>query len=484
MEAWLIVFAGASHLGIDSVAAPLWYLVVVMSLAWLVAWRFERFGLTRVLLVSAPLFLVAWVVLLRISPSAYGIVPLRFDGGVSGVLEPLLSDLTHGIHRFSDDIALTVLLAYIWWRGLALGSTPPHHDEVMRRFQWSMVAFLLALLVLATTGEGARGSLFGAMSLMLPVEVFVCLMAAALANVSLARLRSRESQTEETEGRWVGSALLLAGLVAMLALVINIFVNFESISALLRQLGPVGVAFDGAARWLTNAFIQVLAILIGRPLQFFFDWVQSLGQRGRVQQSQSPTCTPQSSDPVCVRQRTPQDVLNQLNTVNRGVVIALDILVVAVVIVVFVVMLKRLLARQSAGDGSMVEEEREAIGGRGLFGAQVRELFARRAKKEQAVERLAAGTVRAVYREVLRAAAGVGLGRTATETPSEYARRLVEAAPLADAEMERGDVVAVSEAYEVARYGEREPAPQERSALQGRGKRVIGRLRSQPPPAR
>ncbi|HEX8032423.1 MAG TPA: DUF4129 domain-containing protein [Ktedonobacterales bacterium] len=479
VEAWLIVFAGGVRGSIANVAAPLWFLVLVMTLAWAVAWRFERLGVGRVLLVSAPLFLLAWLTLLRISPSAYGAAPLHLNG----VLDPLLIDLTHGVRHFSDCIALTALLAYVWWRGLMLGSKPPSHDDVLRRFQWSLVAFLLALFGLASTSGSTEGSLFGAISLLLPVEVFVCLTAAALANVSLARLRSRESQTGETESRWVGSAILLAGLVAMLALVINIFVNFESVSTLLRQMGPVGVAVDGAAQWLISGFIQVLGLVIDRPLQAFFDWIQSHGQR-RPPQTSTPTCSQQSSDPMCIRARTPQDVLNNLNTVQRGVVIALDILVVAVVIVVFIVMLRRLLARQSAGDGDMVQEEREALGGRGLFGAQVRSLFARPRRKAQTAEQLAAGTVRALYRDMLRAAKRVGLGREGTETPDEYARRLVEAGPLAGAEAERGDVAALSAAYDGARYGEREPAPKEQAALRERAKRVIGRLRSQPPPAR
>lgn len=475
VEAWLIVFAGGVRGSIANVAAPLWFLVAVMTLAWAVAWRCERFGMGRVVLVSAPLFLLAWLTLLRISPSAYGAVPLRLDG----VLDPLLADVTHGVRRFSDDMALTALLAYVWWRGLMLGSKPPSHDEVLRRFQWSLAAFLLALFGLASTGGSTGGSLFGAISLLLPVEVFVCLTAAALANVSLARLRSRESQTGETESRWVASAILLAGLVATLALVINIFVNFESVSALLRQMGPVGMALDGAAQWLISAFVQVLGVVIDRPLQFFFDWLQSHGPR-RPPPTSAPTCPQGSSDPACISRNAPP----ALNTVPRGVVITLDIFVVAVVIVVFVVLLKRLLARQSLEDGVMVKEEREAIGGRGLFGAQVRALFARPTRKARAAEQVAAGTVRALYRDVLRAAERVGLGRESTETPDEYARRLIEAAPLSGAEEERGDVAALSAAYDGARYGEREPVGEKRAALQGRAKRVIGRLRSQPPPAR
>jgi uncharacterized protein DUF4129 len=69
------------------------------------------------------------------------------------------------------------------------------------------------------------------------------------------------------------------------------------------------------------------------------------------------------------------------------------------------------------------------------------------------------------------------LGRERAETPDEYARRLVEAAPLAGAETERGDVAALSEAYEEVRYGEREPAPEELAALRESGTRVMGRLR-------
>lgn len=478
VEAWLIVFAEGVNGGIARVAAPLWYLVLVTALAWAVAWRFERSGIGRVLLVSAPLFVLALVTLLRLSPSSYGTEPLDLTGGGSHALDPLLVDLKHGVRQFSSDVALTLLVMYVWWRGLMLGSTPPQQDDVSRRFQWSMAAFLLALFGLAAAGKSERGSLFGAMSLLLPVEVFACLAAAGLANVSYARLRSRESQTGETERRWVGSALLLAGLVATLALVINIFVNFESVSALLRQLGPVGVALDGAAHWLINAFIQVLS-LFAAPLQFFFDWLQHQGHRLPTQTSQPQTCLPGSTNATCVA----RDALRRPNVVSPVVLIALNILIVVVVIVIFVVLLQRLLARQALEDSMMVQEEREVIGGRGLFGEQVRALFARSAKKEPAAERLAPGTVRAMYRDMLRTAAQHGLGRAASETPDEYARRLAEAPPLAATETEHGDVKTLSTAYEEARYGEHEPAPEERAVLQTHANRVIGRLRSQPPPA-
>lgn len=476
VEALLIAITGVSHFGIASVPVPLWYLVLVMVLATSVAWRFERLGMERVLLASAPVFLIALLVLLRISPSAYGTVPIRLTESGAGVFDPMVSDLARGVRQWSGDVGLTALLVYVWWRGLMLGSTPPTFDEVLRRFQWSMAAFLLALFVVAGASGSARGSLLGAMSLLLPLEVFVCLAASALANVSIVRQHSRDSQTQATEGRWLGSALLLAGLVATLALVINIFVNFESISALLRQLGPVGLALDTSARWLVNAITQVLAVVIGRPIDWLSHFLQSQARPLPQRATPPPQCSPHSTSPACIN---PKDALNRINTVSQVTLIVLEVIVVVTILVIFAVLLRRLLGRQAVEDDAVVQEERETIGGRGLFGAQLRSLLARAPKREAAVERLATGTVRASYRDVLRVAARVGLGRAPTETPDEYARRVVGVSPLAESEVARGDVVALSEVYDMARYGDREPMPEEQEAARGRSRRLVKRLMGQ-----
>ncbi|HEX6819062.1 MAG TPA: DUF4129 domain-containing protein, partial [Ktedonobacterales bacterium] len=84
------------------------------------------------------------------------------------------------------------------------------------------------------------------------------------------------------------------------------------------------------------------------------------------------------------------------------------------------------------------------------------------------------GTVRYMYRDVLRSAKRRGLERASAETPDEYARRLAGTAPLvARATGESDDLLTLSDAYNGARYADREPDAPMRASLQDRTLRLI-----------
>ena len=78
-------------------------------------------------------------------------------------------------------------------------------------------------------------------------------------------------------------------------------------------------------------------------------------------------------------------------------------------------------------------------------------------------------SVRLVYREVLRVAAALGLGRQPAETPDEYALRLEGAAGGAGA---ASDLAALTAAYDQARYGETELVGEQQREARARGERL------------
>lgn len=126
-------------------------------------------------------------------------------------------------------------------------------------------------------------------------------------------------------------------------------------------------------------------------------------------------------------------------------------------------------------------EEREALDARNLLASQLRGLFGRRGRRDRAAEDpLPRGSVRYLYREVLRAANGNGLDRHPDETPDEFAGRLGKTAPLAMfASGEGADLLALSDAYDDARYASREPDPTHRERLQAGASRLIRLFRGQ-----
>src|SRR5262249_28437074 len=139
--------------------------------------------------------------------------------------------------------------------------------------------------------------------------------------------------------------------------------------------------------------------------------------------------------------------------------------------------LRRLLSIRSTVISEYADEERESLDGGSLFLQQLRDLFARRRRPTTATEVLAASSVRALYRDMLRAAAMGGLPRASNETPDEYAARLALAAPLAsDAADAAQDLAALNGAYNAARYGGREPERAQHAMLRDRARRLIARL--------
>jgi hypothetical protein len=79
---------------------------------------------------------------------------------------------------------------------------------------------------------------------------------------------------------------------------------------------------------------------------------------------------------------------------------------------------------------------------------------------------------------VLRAATRAGLPRLSTETPDEFARRAAGVQPLALSPAESaGDLAALSESYDAARYGDLEESAADRTTAGERARRLVARLR-------
>ena len=74
---------------------------------------------------------------------------------------------------------------------------------------------------------------------------------------------------------------------------------------------------------------------------------------------------------------------------------------------------------------------------------------------------------------MLAAAAKRGLGRRKAETPDEFAARLADA--VGDG-AERTDVATLTDAYDMARYGEREPARGEIDTLRDASQRLTRKI--------
>ncbi len=416
-ESALLLVAAADGVSVSGVAVPFWYAALTLALGWAFGRGLRRYGAVRALALSGPTIFLVWLLLVRISPAGYGAVPGGpFDGAW---LAALFGELTNGAQNLSRLFGLLALAIYLWYRGILVGVQPLGLDDVLRRFKVGMVVIIGCAALLVSAPTSAR------------------------------------------PGGIVGGALLF-----------GLLFNAGSLSALLTHLGPLGVALDAAARWLTNGIAQLLGLLFDAPVRA----LKTLGAHAPPS-SPNPPSTAHCSGSNCAQPAGPPPAVLIIGSV-------LFYTFILAIIITLCVYLYRLIGRwithrpRLAPDD--VTEERESLDGRALFRRQLRDLFARRRRARPipaAEERLEAGSVRALYRDVLRTAARRGLPRLAAETPDEFAVRLSTAGPLAgDPAGPPADLAALSAAYDDARYGEREADAPTRATLLARARRVIARL--------
>lgn len=472
IEAWQVALAGVSGT-FTRLAVPLWYLVGIVLLADVIGRWLHGRGVARAGLASAPLALAAYLVLLRVSPAAYGDAP---GGALSlGWLSALVNDLSAGNVQLIALFWLAVLTAYVWWRGLLLGVEPPAMFQVVRRFAIGTAVLILAVIVGGGATAEAHAQVSAALTLLLPVQIFSGLAACALARIAQHREQHPdENPGAETQARWLGTALGAAGLLVGFTLLLSLVINAGDVAASLSVLGPVGKLIDGAVRGLVNGLGALLSHIFGTGAQ------PSITTRQPPRDGPGPpsVCVPTATQP-CLKSAP-----GALSPFWQHVALALVQLIgIAVIVLVFVYVLRQLVLRQRmASREEGWEDETESLDGRALLRAQLRGLFARHHDVAPAGEALVAGSVRALYRDVLEAAARHDLGRAAAETADEYAVRLSSVLPrdvsgAASGAAEEGDVRALTAAYDAARYGEREADAGMRRTLARAAARLTRRLR-------
>jgi hypothetical protein len=464
LEGALLLVTGTQGIDIGDAPAPFWYLLGILLLAWALGrWLRQRtagrLGLGRSFALSfLPLF-ASYALLARISPSV--------SGGVSG---GLLATGGEAVGRLITALLnLFFLVMYLWYRGLALGTRPITHDDVMRHFKAGMVVLIASTALLASTPGRLQVPLVGVFSLLLPAEVFFGLLASALTRLALPRATG-DAADQGDEGAWIGLAVLLAGLVVGAAIIVALAFNTQGMSTALHVLGAIGAVANRAVHGVFSGISQLLAHVFGG----------GGGYTGHTTQvpprsNPEPTCTPGSCSG-----KSPLSFFDQL-FLHLPAIYALILLGFTLVSAAFFgsALLGRLFSRRATVGGAPTDEERESLAGGALFRQQLRDLFSRGRRRSLGVEEpLASDSVRALYRDVLRAASAGGLSRATAETPDEYAVRLASLAPL-DGDPSAGaqDLAVLSSACDDARYGGREPDGAVRAALRNRARRLSALLR-------
>jgi uncharacterized protein DUF4129 len=454
--AWLALLAVYAGGGIEQAATPLWLLALVALGYWWIgkrsAHRGEAIGTLLAMALGVGASLLA-IMLAFLASSSSNLLDLSWLTGLE-------NDLVANGSAESRAVLIIAIFAYLGWRAVSIGRRPPDVSGAKQSFVFSFAALVLASVTLVGLPAEPRALMAGLLVLLLPADVFAGLLASALARRQEAQAARAESAQIDSQ-RWMGAALILSGLVVLIALALGALINLDGISALLGHLGPVGQLLDNALNGVILLLERVFSTLFDGVAGWFQQLIRSAG-RPTIQQPPQPT--------------SPTNGARNGNLGRwRFLAIAFMSVFVSLALLLLAYGFMRLLRREEdAPPDDAIDEERSALDGRALLREQMRDLLARFQRGPRGVsDSLLTGSVRSLYRDVLVAASKRGVGRLKAETPDEFASRLADA--LGDG-AEQAELSALTDAYDTARYGEHEPARREVDTLRAASQRLTRKI--------
>jgi hypothetical protein len=478
---WLLVLAAYQTDDPDMVAAPFWWMwLLVFGTRWLGALftggpdttpqrrRTNVWLLTASIATLAPATLVAtfWL-----SPSTRDFLATGQDT--------------------TGPVGLTLLVGWLWWRGLLLGRGRVTRERMYVRFVASLAVMITALAGAAAIQGVARALTASYLILLLALLLFAGLMGLTLAQ---ARDTSFEMRSAFRGNQpmalppvftrsWLAASLALSCGVSWLALLLAALISGQSVRLLAVAMGNVVNGLLSAIQLIFTPLFLLFAWIVNKPVEWLFTLLHNYGGYQPITPPQpphicatpgttpgatpvaspigSPAGTPASggfaSSPACSGSASsaPSLVPAEWLTAIRWVVVVLAI-------VAALLLLARLLRRYTESRRERAfTEVRTMLDAREILGGQLRrflDAFRRRTQPEPAPasDDLTEGSVRRVYRDTLTAAATRGRARRASETPHEYQRRITrDDGPLPAPSPEVADALTtLTHAYEQARYGE------------------------------
>ncbi|HEX8733150.1 MAG TPA: DUF4129 domain-containing protein [Ktedonobacterales bacterium] len=441
IQAAALVVAGSTGF-LDQEFGPFWLIVAVLLVFALARWRIGGSHPVWVTLAFLPIGALAIALFVRLSPTAYGAAP----GGILSTawLNQLSVDAAYNTQRFNGLFSIIPLVVYLGWRGIALGGSLPRIETALRRYMLSLAVVILACVGGLTAPEAIQAPLQSALLALVALDVFAGLAAAALARRGGGREWAERVSGAET-ARWLLTALGAAALVVGVAFALGLAVNLRLARPLIAALGVLGGWLNVGITWLTGAIAYLLWVL----------FINTLGSW--LFHNEAFYVTP----PHSVTGPVEHPHKSVLAPPPHWLVMAAEVVAIALVVALglgalFLAVRLALRVVRPPEDPEL-DEERETLDAGGLLRRQIADLLSgwrRRPARED--DPLAPGGVRWLYREMLRAGAAVGLARRAGETADEYSKRLAVVAREQGAE--GLDLVALTRAYDDARYGERDTA--------------------------
>ncbi len=394
----------------------------------------DRTRQVRIMVVALLLtVLISWRTLLYAPASA-----LDF-----GWLRQFFSNVAEtGSLVWTRDLSIFLLVLFVWWRGLRLGTR--HHEINRMGLRLRLGGLIFAPIIIWFAANFLAWSV---------VPYLMLFFLAALTAVALVRVEQMEQEQTgnlaSLNVSWLLMIMLAALAITLTAAIVASIISGESLLFVVDWLAPLWVTLQFGTTatgltlyYLSQPLLDLFAILI-QALGAILVYI--LGQAGEAARQliqvtggevPIPTVTPTATEEVS-------------NVGGKAIVLVLMLL--AIVLVTFA--LARLyrqasfVARESGRSHLDSDDEETASAGRGLL----ERLGVLRSWR-------AALSIRRIYRQMCRAAEGAGYPRPEFQTPYEYLPTLAIVWPENTA-----DSRLITNAFVKVRYGE---VPESREELE------------------
>ncbi len=357
--------------------------------------------------------------------------------------------------QWTMDIGLFLFTCFLWWRGLRLIGRDPDINRIGNRFR--IGSFIIVPIMIW----------MGTRLLLWDVLPFVLLFfASGLTAVALIRADQLERDSTGFSGSltpsWISTIALIATAISFLAAFVAIFVGGDSTILLVGWTAPIWQAI----RFGTASIIATFSLLALPIVEVFTSilnyllalWGELISDQWRaVQDATAEQGPPPTGQPELFSTPTPTP-LETTDGTKIGIILAL----IGITLIVTLALSR--LYRQAM---VAIEDRGQADGTRGI--RPKRPSFA-----QQLLEKMGlfkglgtAVSIRIIYWQMCRAAAGVGFTRSDSETPYEYQSTLKRIWPT-----NTKDVQTITNAYVQIRYGEIPESKEELDAIKAAWQRL------------
>lgn len=429
LSAIVLALSGAAH-----VPLLLWLGLLTILLGFFYGYRaLERAGLS----VRVQQGLLVLVLLLAIALLIRGHLYAGLEPGRSwlAVLVGRLSDLSTLLSR---ELLAAALMVLLWGRALHLARRSLSIDSVGYTFRAGIVIFVWVSLGLGLLG-GRDVAPF-----VLPYFFF------ALLAVALARIEEVSHLPGGTRAPfsayWVGSAVVAVAVLVLAGAMLGAFFSGNGLQPLLRLLSPlvflvigllVGIAL--LIFGLLQAILAGLNITWGGMGQALQDLLDRLGRLAAGFRPPAEGTT----DPGLLR------------SVQLGGNLLLIAVLIAAVVIITWARLRHLGEKQANETRESLRPELSLAEGLADLLRAGRQRLAELAGRAGLSRLLAALSIRHIYANLVRLAAGLGYPRAPAQTPYEYLDTLYQALPNA-----RSEAAMITDAYVRAHYGQLPDTPE------------------------